>query len=96
MKRMIDYLRYEREIIDYCEQKLEQYIQREYYEDGSYKPTKADRMLDRELKHMVEQKTALKYAHVKAVIDLLKEEGYEIKIGDLPKKNIMLWLLCLK
>lgn len=39
----------ERVIVDFCLQKLEKCIKREYYEDGSYKPTNADRLLDRKL-----------------------------------------------
>ena len=90
-----NYLKHEREIIDYCQKKLEQYIEREYYEDGSFRPTDADKLLDRELRRMMEHKTASKYASVKKIIDLLKKEGYEIKRAEEPQKNIMLWLFCL-
>ena len=90
-----NYLKYEREIIDYCQNKLEQYIEREYYEDGSVKPTKEDKLLDRELKRMMECETASEYTYIKKIIDFLKEEGYEIKRAEEPKKNIILWLFCL-
>ena len=90
-----NYLKHKRKIIDYCQKKMEQYIEREYYEEGSFRPTDADKLLDCELRRMMEHKTASKYASIKKIIDLLKKEGYEIKRAEEPKKNIMLWLFCL-
>ena len=43
---MCEYNRYEQGIIDFCQQKLNSLIKREYDEYGSFKPTNADKKLD--------------------------------------------------
>ena len=97
MKMKNDYLKHEREIIDYCQQKLNQYITREYYENGeSYRPTKLDKQLDKDLNQMMKNGSATKYMIIKTVIDILKKMDFEIKCPEYPKSSIIIWLFVQK
>lgn len=92
-----NYLKHERQIIDYCQQKLEQYIIRKYYEDGEiYKSTNMDKYLDKELQLMMKNESASTYLTIKKVIDLLREKGIEVKCPKYPQNSIIIWLLAME
>lgn len=88
-----DYIKCEREMIDFCLERLGNCIVREYYEYGSYKPTNADRLLDFKLKHMIDHKKALSYTYVKCIVEFLLQNGYKVKCLDYQNDDIILHLL---
>ena len=72
------YIKCEREIIDFCLDRMNACNIREYHEDGSYKPTNADILLDYYLKQMLEDKLALVYTHIKDSIEVLIKSGCKV------------------
>lgn len=88
-----DYIKCEREMIDFLLKRLENCIVREYYEDGSYKTTNADRLLDFKLKHMINHKKAFIYTYIKCIVKLLLQNGYKVKCVDYQNDDIILHLL---
>lgn len=88
-----DYIKCEREMIDFCLEKLENCIVREYCEYGSYKPTNADRLLDIKLKHMIDHKKAFIYTYIKYIVELLLHNGFKVKCVDYQNDDIILNLL---
>lgn len=92
-KMQWDYIKCEREMIDFLLKRLENCIVREYYEDGSYKSTNADKSLDFKLKHMIDHKMALSYTYVKCIVEFLLQNGYKVKCLDYQNDDIILQLL---
>ena len=88
-----DYIKCEREMMDFCLERLGNCIVREYYEDGSYKPTNADKLLDCYLKHMIDYKIAPAYTYIKCIVEFLLQNGYKVKCIDSQNDDIILHLL---
>ena len=84
-----NYIKCEREMIDFCLDKLKEYNVREYYEDGSYKPTNADKLLDWSLKLMIDGKSALQYVYIKHIVEFLIQNGYKVKGKNFQKDDIV-------
>ncbi|MCI7066032.1 MAG: hypothetical protein MR953_00140 [Butyrivibrio crossotus] len=87
-----NYYECERLIVDFCLQKLDKCIEREYYEVGSYKPTNADRLLDRKLNQMMKEKSAWKYAYIKQSIESMLQAGNKLKCLNIHNDDIILRL----
>ena len=87
-----NYIKCEREMIDFCLDKLNKYNVREYYDDGSYKPTNADKLLDCYLKQMINDKLALVYTYLRYNVEPLVKSGYKVCLPD-NNNNIILRLM---
>lgn len=85
-----NYIKCEREMIDFCLDKLKEYNTREYYEYGSYKPTNSDKLLDSSLKNMIDGRSALQYVYTKHIVEFLLKNGYKVKCKDFQQDNIIL------
>lgn len=92
MELQWNYNECERVIVDFCLQKLEKCIEREYDEHGSFKSTNADRFLDCKLGKMIDEKGAWRYAYIKCFIEFLMEDGYKIKCMNHQTDDIILRL----
>lgn len=90
---MCEYNRYEQGIIDFCQQKLNSLIKREYDEYGSFKPTNADKKLDSYLMKMLEDKQAMYYAGIKYIVDIVRGNSEGAKCFSYNEDNIILRLI---
>lgn len=90
---MSEYNRYEQEIIDFCQQKLNSLIEREYDQYGSFTPTNADKKLDFYLKAMIENKEAIYYTGIKYIVDIVRGNTDGLKCFSYNEDNIILRLI---